>query len=80
MARLYKLRKPAIFAEVMRDQKAKRMMLNIAAGYERLAEHTASLATNRLPPGDQIERLDQDTAVGLPQETPRRLAGAKFHA
>jgi hypothetical protein len=49
---LYKAKEARDLAEVMRDQKAKRMMLNIAAGYERLAEHVASLATNRATSDD----------------------------
>ena len=36
-------------AEVILDEKAKRTMLRIAAGYDRLAEHTASLAATGLP-------------------------------
>jgi hypothetical protein len=36
-------------AEVILDEKAKRTMLRIAVGYDRLAEHTASLAASGLP-------------------------------
>jgi hypothetical protein len=36
-------------AEQMHDPSAKRMMLGIAAGYEKLARHAALLASMRIP-------------------------------
>jgi hypothetical protein len=36
-------------AEQLHDPSAKRMMLTIAAGYDRLARHAALLASTRIP-------------------------------
>jgi hypothetical protein len=36
-------------AEQMHDSEAKRMMLGIAAGYEKLARHAALLASKKFP-------------------------------
>ena len=36
-------------AEGMHDPSAKRMMLSIAAGYEKLARHAAMLASTKIP-------------------------------
>ncbi len=56
---LFKAEEARSLAEVMQDQTAKRIMLRIAAGYRRLAEHAASMAESGLPIDEgKIDVLD----------------------
>lgn len=49
---LSKAEQVRLIAGSLRDETARRIMLSVAAGYERLAEHAASLAAIAPPHGN----------------------------